>query len=151
MRKWCPGAESNHRHADFQSAALPTELPGHPGHSVKGCPGGRMAPEVVGFIVDIELSVQSRRAANRTLRGRSVPKGSHDRLVPGFSPQRPPGALAPWDGRANPLPASISMGSEPRNLEAPTGGWAVGRAMASSRVIFGVIMGASSWAQRRPL
>ena len=32
LRKlWCPGAESNHRHADFQSAALPTELPGHPG------------------------------------------------------------------------------------------------------------------------
>src|SRR4051794_9123156 len=26
--EWCPGAESNHRHADFQSAALPTELPG---------------------------------------------------------------------------------------------------------------------------
>src|SRR3989442_15889831 len=26
-RKW-PGAESNCRHADFQSAALPTELPG---------------------------------------------------------------------------------------------------------------------------
>ena len=26
---WCPGAELNHRHADFQSAALPTELPGH--------------------------------------------------------------------------------------------------------------------------
>ncbi len=25
---WCPGAELNHRHADFQSAALPTELPG---------------------------------------------------------------------------------------------------------------------------
>ncbi len=27
--KWCPGAESNHRHEDFQSSALPTELPGH--------------------------------------------------------------------------------------------------------------------------
>ena len=27
--KWCPEAESNHRHADFQSAALPTELSGH--------------------------------------------------------------------------------------------------------------------------
>src|SRR5215471_19579272 len=26
--KWCPGAESNHRHHDFQSCALPTELPG---------------------------------------------------------------------------------------------------------------------------
>ena len=26
-RKWCLGAESNHRHCDFQSHALPTELP----------------------------------------------------------------------------------------------------------------------------
>ena len=26
--KWCPGAESNHRHADFQSAALPLSYPG---------------------------------------------------------------------------------------------------------------------------
>ena len=26
-RKWCLGAESNHRHVDFQSTALPTELP----------------------------------------------------------------------------------------------------------------------------
>lgn len=25
---WCPGAESNHRHGDFQSPALPAELPG---------------------------------------------------------------------------------------------------------------------------
>ena len=25
---WCPGAESNHRHEDFQSSALPTELSG---------------------------------------------------------------------------------------------------------------------------
>ncbi len=28
---WCPGAESNHRHGDFQSPALPTELPGPAG------------------------------------------------------------------------------------------------------------------------
>ena len=26
--KWCPGADLNHRHKDFQSSALPTELPG---------------------------------------------------------------------------------------------------------------------------
>ena len=26
--EWCPEAESNHRHKDFQSFALPTELSG---------------------------------------------------------------------------------------------------------------------------
>lgn len=30
-RGWCPGADSNHRHPDFQSGALPTELPGRTG------------------------------------------------------------------------------------------------------------------------
>ena len=50
--KWCPEPESNQRHADFQSAALPTELSGHsawahgPGWRVDkpaggGCPEGR--------------------------------------------------------------------------------------------------------------
>ena len=29
INKWCPEAESNHRHGDFQSPALPTELSGH--------------------------------------------------------------------------------------------------------------------------
>jgi hypothetical protein len=28
FKKWCPGTESNRRHKDFQSFALPTELPG---------------------------------------------------------------------------------------------------------------------------
>jgi hypothetical protein len=36
--RWCPGADLNHRHADFQSAALPTELPGH--FPFKCLPGG---------------------------------------------------------------------------------------------------------------
>ena len=29
IKKWCRGAESNCRHVDFQSTALPTELPRH--------------------------------------------------------------------------------------------------------------------------
>ncbi len=29
FQNWCLGSESNQRHADFQSAALPAELPRH--------------------------------------------------------------------------------------------------------------------------
>src|SRR5471030_737937 len=36
-REWCPGAESNHRHCDFQSHALPAELPGHIFRLTAGC------------------------------------------------------------------------------------------------------------------
>ena len=32
---WWPGTESNRRHADFQSAALPTELPGRIVHCIR--------------------------------------------------------------------------------------------------------------------
>jgi hypothetical protein len=28
LLEWCPGAESNHRHEDFQSTALPLSYPG---------------------------------------------------------------------------------------------------------------------------
>ncbi len=45
-RKWCLGADSNHRHADFQSAALPTELP-RPGASVRGAVSIGRGPGVV--------------------------------------------------------------------------------------------------------
>src|SRR5690606_5258157 len=40
--EWCPGTESNRRHCDFQSHALPTELPGQ----VRG--PARMAGSAVG-------------------------------------------------------------------------------------------------------
>src|SRR6218665_1582741 len=36
---WWPRAESNHRHADFQSAALPTELLGREPASIAGFSG----------------------------------------------------------------------------------------------------------------
>ena len=35
VENWWPGAESNCRHADFQSAALPTELPGRGKRGIK--------------------------------------------------------------------------------------------------------------------
>src|SRR5690606_27115210 len=31
LESWCPGTESHRRHGDFQSLALPTELPGQRG------------------------------------------------------------------------------------------------------------------------
>src|SRR5207302_1172717 len=37
FKKWWPGTELNRRHADFQSAALPTELPGREGWASIEC------------------------------------------------------------------------------------------------------------------
>ena len=52
LGKWCPGADLNHRHADFQSAALPTELPGH----LCGCELGRLdnqtRPKQIAVVTD---------------------------------------------------------------------------------------------------
>ncbi len=49
-RSWCPGAELNHRHRDFQSRALPTELPGRAARirDEQGCCPDRQGPSVVG-------------------------------------------------------------------------------------------------------
>src|SRR5215218_10293514 len=41
-KEWCPGTELNRRHRDFQSRALPTELPGHRGAG--RLRGGRVSP-----------------------------------------------------------------------------------------------------------
>ena len=51
--RWCPGAESNHRHCDFQSHALPTELPGRPA-------GGTSARIGAGCIITAPKPVQHR-------------------------------------------------------------------------------------------
>ena len=43
---WCLGADSNHRHADFQSAALPTELP----RPRPACAGAASIEEAMGEV-----------------------------------------------------------------------------------------------------
>ena len=44
----CPGAELNHRHCDFQSHALPTELPGRRAVAHSSCPGADQADSAGG-------------------------------------------------------------------------------------------------------
>ncbi len=48
IKRWCPGTESNCRHEDFQSTALPTELPGHQGTRIK---------QICGFGVKIQRPI----------------------------------------------------------------------------------------------
>ena len=74
MRVWCPGPESNQRHADFQSAALPTELPGRPDGET---PANRRLPRSSRFIGERNGAVQPFRhraghaaATRRNRRGR---------------------------------------------------------------------------------
>ena len=78
---WCPGAESNHRHCDFQSHALPTELPGR---------FRRFAKE---WLIGAWAGLVQSRAARKSSHGRGV-------LRRGFSPSpsifaaRAPGGVA---------------------------------------------------------
>ena len=50
--EWWPRTESNHRHADFQSAALPTELLGHRGRSANGSRRGVLAEGPEGAVLE---------------------------------------------------------------------------------------------------
>ena len=79
--KWCPEPESNQRHADFQSAALPTELSGRRwwGGNRQSCGG---CPEAFAGI----LRLGENQCRNRGLR--SLPASpSEDRSS--VSPSRP--------------------------------------------------------------
>ena len=57
---WCPGTESNRRHEDFQSSALPTELPGREPLEERRA---RYQPEH-----------HARKRCSKRLRGRIIPE-----------------------------------------------------------------------------
>ena len=54
---WCPGADLNHRHEDFQSTALPLSYPGMEKHDAFGCDSTRASrlhcPE--GFYLNFQI------------------------------------------------------------------------------------------------
>ena len=61
---WCPEAESNHRHEDFQSSALPTELSGH-----------LLLHQTSRELVDIASQPHARRVLNPSRGYESRPSG----------------------------------------------------------------------------
>jgi hypothetical protein len=70
-RDWWPGRELNPRHADFQSAALPTELPGQCEPRIRHSPGR---------IVNYGLRINALRCGCDTARRIAVPDepAAHD-------------------------------------------------------------------------
>ena len=72
--KWCPGAESNHRHEDFQSTALPLS---YPGTGMTSSSGRRV-------LGGTHRGVQCHFAkfSNAAVRGRFLPH--HQGLLPSF-------------------------------------------------------------------
>src|SRR4051812_37784257 len=69
---WCPGTELNRRHEDFQSSALPTELPGPEGGREKRA---RKIPCASGGVNAAPSAVHSEGAGIRA--GASLPHFRH--------------------------------------------------------------------------
>ena len=87
--KWCLGTDLNRRHADFQSAALPTELPRRPGREARAA---ARVPEGGRFIIGEIGAVQRGFAVGRGNSTRGVSRAGcwWNRPVPVVSPESSP-------------------------------------------------------------
>src|ERR1043165_7027030 len=67
VKVWWPGPESNWRHYDFQSYALPTELPSHPGVHDRGTCPLRAFPQAEQNVEYSTLTAYARQMSRLTL------------------------------------------------------------------------------------
>ena len=79
--RWCPGAESNHRHEDFQSTALPTELPGQKRGLQRE--GRVLNPRT------LHASSNARPCVRPVSAGSDLPRRCGQRLAPSTDGQKP--------------------------------------------------------------
>ncbi len=102
---WCPGAESNHRHADFQSAALPTELPGHArAEALLKARSGKMRAffgEICAALTTAE-NVRTGEAGRARREGRRPPPWRPERRTDCVTPPRPADFVLARQGLAAP-------------------------------------------------
>ena len=102
---WCPETELNHRHADFQSAALPTELSGHR----VGSPAMRV--RVAAFLDECARACPEASREKSCRAGRSRAERAL-RRIGGFDPS-PPASPGMRVGAGQPA-AEIDIGAAAR-------------------------------------
>ncbi len=104
--EWCPGVESNYRHHDFQSCALPTELPGHRRTPAYRGEGRSLSRWRSGF--EIVLFEVVRRLDRRDRVGAGKPAAEVDLPAPG-------GAERPVFGLAGPAADGAGVAARERD------------------------------------
>src|SRR5665213_750030 len=112
LRRWCLGADSNHRHADFQSAALPTELPRPENQPPQARPPPRRAVYTKGWQACPDALVSLPHARQRPLprRLRPAAPARRSRSTATAADRR---RRSVWSRTAD-RPGSLSAGHRPR-------------------------------------